>query len=273
MFGIGKTEYVSRHAKQEQETAPPKKEAVAGKVTRRVGVPLVVIAAVLFGSGSIAFAKPVKVVAGDTFSALVRTHCKTNNWQGTALPGRNKNLIFAGETLNINCPGASAKAAPKPAKATPKKAKPVVKKPAAPVYKGWVNPLPGAALTSCYGPRWGTIHQGIDMAGSYGAHIRAASAGVVKQVGWIGGGYGREVMIYHGHGVWTHYAHTSAVVVRVGQRVVAGQYIAREGATGDVTGPHLHFEVETDNYGKTFIYGNQQNPAPVLRAHGVKIGC
>ena len=130
----------------------------------------------------------------------------------------------------------------------------------------WVSPMPGVALSSCYGLRWGTIHQGIDFAGDAGTPIHAVGAGTVIAAGWAYSGYGISVMIDHGNGFLSHYAHASQALVQVGQTVTAGQSIALEGATGDATGPHLHFEIHQGLW-------NQIDPAPWLRARGVPVGC
>ncbi len=105
-------------------------------------------------------------------------------------------------------------------------------------------PLRGR-ITSSFGMRWGRMHYGIDIAASHGTTVRAAASGKVIYSGWKGG-YGNTVMIDHGDGVVTLYAHNSSLLVRVGQRVSAGQPIARVGSTGRSTGPHLHFEVRID---------------------------
>jgi murein DD-endopeptidase MepM/ murein hydrolase activator NlpD len=137
---------------------------------------------------------------------------------------------------------------------------------APPRVPAWVSPMPGVALSSCYGPRWGTIHQGIDFAGTAGTPIHAVGAGTVIAAGWAYSGYGISVMIDHGNGFFSHYAHASQALVQVGQTVTAGQTIALEGATGDATGPHLHFEIHQGLW-------NQIDPAPWLRARGVPVGC
>jgi murein DD-endopeptidase MepM/ murein hydrolase activator NlpD len=117
-------------------------------------------------------------------------------------------------------------------------------------------------LTSGYGPRWGRMHRGIDLAAGTGAPIRAAAAGTVISAG-TEQGYGRAVRIRHADGSETLYAHNSSILVRAGQKVAAGQQISREGATGNVTGPHLHFEVR--------VGGSNVNPLTWLRQHGVSI--
>lgn len=113
-------------------------------------------------------------------------------------------------------------------------------------------------ISSYYGHRWGTLHRGIDIANGsipiYGENIVAAADGKVIYVnpaGW-GGGYGLFVMVDHGldnngRQIVTLYAHMSATLVTVGQTVRGGQTVlGRAGATGNVTGPHLHFEVRVN---------------------------
>lgn len=113
-------------------------------------------------------------------------------------------------------------------------------------------------ISSGFGYRWGVMHRGIDIANGsvpiYGQNIVAAADGTVvfaNKSGW-GGGFGYYTMINHGYDsagrqIVTLYAHCSAVLVNVGDKVVGGQtVIARAGATGDVTGPHLHFEVRVN---------------------------
>jgi murein DD-endopeptidase MepM/ murein hydrolase activator NlpD len=123
----------------------------------------------------------------------------------------------------------------------------------------WVRPGVGI-LTSPFGMRWGKLHKGIDLGGPYGSPIYAASDGVVTFAGFKHG-YHRYVMVDHGHGLTTAYAHMSATYVHVGQHVRTGEQIAREGTEG--TGPHLHFEVWRN--------GRPVNPIPILRRHGVYI--
>ncbi|SCE90274.1 M23 family metallopeptidase [Micromonospora chokoriensis] len=156
-------------------------------------------------------------------------------------------------------------ASPTPAKTATAKAKPKPKKTTKPT-PAWVDPMPGAAVTSCYGQRWGTLHAGIDLALPSGTPIHAAAAGTVTQAGDASDGYGNSVFIDHGNGYLTHYAHQSRIAVTVGQKVKAGQVIGYEGATGDATGPHLHFEVHQGMW-------NQIDPAPFMRARGVDLGC
>jgi murein DD-endopeptidase MepM/ murein hydrolase activator NlpD len=93
-------------------------------------------------------------------------------------------------------------------------------------------------------------HLGIDIAAATGAPVYAADSGVVVYSGGISGGYGLMVMIDHGNGFHSLYAHLSQLVVRCGSNVFQGQTIAYSGSTGNSTGPHLHFEIR---YGGAFV--------------------
>ncbi|MFM2061557.1 MAG: hypothetical protein RLZZ507_1227 [Cyanobacteriota bacterium] len=99
------------------------------------------------------------------------------------------------------------------------------------------------------------FHAGLDFAASYGSTIRAADSGTVIFAGWYGG-YGRSLIIDHGKGITTLYAHCSELYVSEGQSVQKGQAIAAVGSTGLSTGPHLHFEVRRN--------GSPVNPADYL---------
>lgn len=109
-----------------------------------------------------------------------------------------------------------------------------------PSAAGFVWPV-GGVLTSGFGPRWGRMHEGIDVAAPTGTPIVAAASGTVIYSGWMGG-YGNLVIIDHGGGIATAYGHQSAIYVTAGP-VSQGQAIGAIGSTGHSTGPHLHFEV------------------------------
>ena len=115
-------------------------------------------------------------------------------------------------------------------------------------------PLPGyTTVTSGYGARWGTTHTGIDISGGgcYGSPIVAAESGTVILCQWYST-YGQCIIVDHGGGYSTLYAHMSAYAVSTGDYVTKGQTIGYVGDTGNVTGPHLHFEVR--------VNGVTQNP-------------
>ena len=119
-----------------------------------------------------------------------------------------------------------------------------------------------ARIISGYGNRYHPIfgynrfHSGIDLAAPYGTLVKAADGGQVVQAGYFGG-YGYSVMLYHGGGFATWYAHLSSINVSMGQFVQRGQVIGLVGSTGWTTGPHLHFEVR--------INGAPQNPLAYLQ--------
>jgi murein DD-endopeptidase MepM/ murein hydrolase activator NlpD len=125
----------------------------------------------------------------------------------------------------------------------------------------WTLPTQGV-VTSEFGPRWGTQHQGIDIAASTGTAVKAAADGVVRKASW-NGGYGNAVVVDHGNGVSTLYAHNSELTVKPGDRVQAGQVVAKVGSTGDSTGPHLHFEVKVND--------KRVDPRPWLKERGVTL--
>ena len=110
-------------------------------------------------------------------------------------------------------------------------------------------------VTSEYGRRWGRMHQGIDIANSTGTPIYAAVAGQVIFAGRMSG-YGNAVVIDHGGGFTTLYAHQSRIMVSRGQSVDRGSRVGSIGNTGNSTGPHLHFETR---YG-----GSARNPRGCL---------
>jgi murein DD-endopeptidase MepM/ murein hydrolase activator NlpD len=114
----------------------------------------------------------------------------------------------------------------------------------------WVWPATGS-VTSGYGPRWGRMHEGIDIAAPPGTPVLASRGGVVSWAGHMSG-YGNIVLIDHGAGLSTAYAHQSSVFVSVGQIVAGGQQIGEVGSTGNSTGPHLHFEIR--------VNGSPRNP-------------
>lgn len=108
------------------------------------------------------------------------------------------------------------------------------------------HPLPGGIVSSTFGPRWGTMHNGVDFAAGEGTPYYAAESGTVLYAtnggGWNGGA-GNWIVIMHGNGLKTTYMHSSVTHVSPGDQVTRGQNIGNVGNTGDSYGAHLHFEV------------------------------
>jgi murein DD-endopeptidase MepM/ murein hydrolase activator NlpD len=115
----------------------------------------------------------------------------------------------------------------------------------------FMRPVNGATITSKYGKRSSGFHTGTDFAIALGTPAYAAASGTVTFAGWKGS-YGYLVIIDHGNGYQTYYAHCSALYVSAGQTVTQGQNISAVGSTGNSTGPHLHFEIRYN--------GNTLNP-------------
>ncbi|MCY3996771.1 MAG: DUF5930 domain-containing protein [Rhodobacter sp.] len=100
-------------------------------------------------------------------------------------------------------------------------------------------------VTSRFGPRWGRMHKGLDLAAEYGTPILATADGIVTFAGWLGD-YGRIVKIRHEFGLETYYAHLAKIRVNKGQRVSHGDRIGDMGTSGRSTGTHLHYEVRAN---------------------------
>ncbi|MDH6709673.1 murein DD-endopeptidase MepM/ murein hydrolase activator NlpD [Kitasatospora sp. MAA19] len=134
---------------------------------------------------------------------------------------------------------------------------------------GFVAPLANPKLGTAYGvagSMWASGHHtGQDFVASTGTPLRAVANGVVVKAG-NGGAYGNEVEIKLSDGHYAEYAHLSSIGVKIGQTVTVGQQIGLSGATGNVTGPHLHFEIRNGSE-----YGSDINPVTYLRAHGVAL--
>ena len=111
--------------------------------------------------------------------------------------------------------------------------------------------------TSGFGPRWGTMHYGTDMAAKHGSAILATADGVINFAGWEKG-YGKLIKIKHDFGYETRYAHLSKISVSVGQRISQGDRIGKMGNSGRSTGTHLHYEIRRN--------GKPINPMKYIRA-------
>ncbi|MEU3896600.1 peptidoglycan DD-metalloendopeptidase family protein [Streptomyces sp. NPDC045251] len=134
---------------------------------------------------------------------------------------------------------------------------------------GFTSPVPSGTIGTPYhqsGSMWSSgYHTGTDFVVPTGTSLKAVGAGTVVSAGW-GGAYGNQVVIQLADGHYAQYAHLSSLSVSAGQSVTAGQQVGLSGATGNVTGPHLHFEIRT-----TPDYGSDVDPVAYLRSHGVSL--
>lgn len=123
-------------------------------------------------------------------------------------------------------------------------------------------PVGMTSITSLFGTRFHPIlgyykeHTGVDLQAGLGSMVKATADGIVKEARYMGG-YGYAVIINHGYGYETLYAHNSRILVTTGQAVKKGQVISLSGSTGESTGPHLHYEIHID--------GQPVNPVAFLR--------
>ncbi|QIP83361.1 peptidoglycan DD-metalloendopeptidase family protein [Streptomyces sp. Tu 2975] len=234
------------------------------------------------------------VARGDSLSRIARTERVEGGWQqlyeqNRTVVGDDPDLIFPGQRLTLR-----GKAAPqedrRPATARPDRPAEKVRPEAAPKPKTAPKPTPAPKPAPAQKPRteaasfaapvvagpstayrkagssWSSgYHTGVDFAVPTGTSVKAVASGKVVSAGW-GGAYGYEIVIRHGDGRYSQYAHLSALTVRAGQQVSAGQRIARSGSTGNSTGPHLHFEIRTGPG-----YGSDIDPLAYLRARGVSV--
>ncbi|MFE9899850.1 transglycosylase family protein [Streptomyces achromogenes] len=222
------------------------------------------------------------VVRGDTLSGIAGEQRVPGGWRGLyegnrATIGSDPDLILPGQRLSLN--GTRTRSTP-PKTPEPPKSRNKSRKHKAPsehpgthhtpppTHHARVAPVTASVGTGYHvaGSHWSKgYHTGVDFLVPTGTSVRAVAAGRVVAAGW-GGSYGYQVVLRHADGRYTQYAHLSAISVRAGQDVTAGRRIGRSGSTGNVTGPHLHFEVRT---GPDF--GSDVDPLAYLRAGGVAI--
>ncbi|MFD8231380.1 transglycosylase family protein [Streptomyces sp. NPDC059696] len=240
------------------------------------------------------------VVRGDTLSGIADDQDVRGGWRGLyaanrSAIGSDPDLIVPGQRLALRGEGATRT---RPAHKPSPSAEPTRKKPAqdrveerpkertrdkkertrdksderagrsTATRQGLVAPV-SASLGTPYrkaGSSWSKgYHTGIDFPVPTGTSVKSVGAGSVVSAGW-GGSFGYQVVVRHADGRYSQYAHLSAISVRSGQSVSAGQRIGRSGSTGNSSGPHLHFEVRT---GPGF--GSDVDPVAYLRAGGVTI--
>ncbi|MFD5068241.1 peptidoglycan DD-metalloendopeptidase family protein [Streptomyces sp. NPDC058369] len=247
-------------------------------------------------------AKPAKsagattysVVSGDYLSKIAAQHHLKGGWHklyqdNREVVGENPSLIFPGMKLTLGAKAAPAAAQSEAPAKTAEKAAPKAETKAAPKVEtkteaqteakteapatqdnasGYVHPVPGNHTTAyrASGANWSSgSHTGIDFPVATGTSVKAITSGTVVTAGW-GGAYGNQVVIKHADGHYSQYGHMSSLSVSAGQTVTAGQQVGLSGATGNATGPHLHFEIRTGPE-----YGSDIDPIAYLASHGINV--
>jgi murein DD-endopeptidase MepM/ murein hydrolase activator NlpD len=223
------------------------------------------------------------VRSGDYLSKIAQTQHVSGGWKklyadNREAIGSDPSLIHPGLKLTLGKKAAASTSTERPARkpaaksSAPKAQQSAAK--AAPAAQtaatGFSLPVSGATVGTPYhlaGSMWSSgYHTGVDFVVPTGTSLKAVAAGTVVSAGW-GGAYGNQVVIKLADGYYAQYGHLSQLSVSAGQTVTEGQQIGLSGATGNVTGPHLHFEIRT-----TPDYGSDVDPVAYLRSHGVAVG-
>ncbi|WP_030912207.1 M23 family metallopeptidase [Streptomyces sp. NRRL F-5126] len=205
------------------------------------------------------------VAKGDTLASIAVHHHVSGGWKALYrankdVVGADPSLIRPGEKLRLG-----SAATPAGTAATGNSAHQA----SATTGTGWMLPAGKAPIGTPYhaaGSMWSSgYHTGTDFLVDSGTPVHAVAAGTVVTAGW-GGSYGNQVVIRHDDGHYSQYGHLSSLSVSAGQSVTEGEQIGLSGATGNVTGPHLHFEIRTGP-----DYGSDIDPMAFLQSHGVTI--
>ncbi|MGW5429893.1 M23 family metallopeptidase [Streptomyces sp. NPDC004059] len=224
------------------------------------------------------------VRSGDCLAAIADEQQVAGGWQrlyedNRQAVGEDPSLIHPGLKLALGTqaaqtrtePAAPSRSSAKTQSAAPQPAPaPESTGAAAPTAAaGFTLPVTGATVGTGYhvaGGMWSSGHHtGVDFVVPTGTPVKSVGAGTVVSAGW-GGAYGNQVVIRLNDRHYAQYGHLSQLSVTAGQTVTAGRQIGLSGATGNVTGPHLHFEIRT-----TPDYGSDIDPVAYLRAHGVPV--
>ncbi|MEU9185699.1 LysM peptidoglycan-binding domain-containing M23 family metallopeptidase [Streptomyces sp. NPDC048484] len=228
--------------------------------------------------------KTYAVRSGDSLSKIADTQDVSGGWKKLYSDNRKSiggdpELIHPGLKLTVSGKaaatpgsdsGASADSSASKAEKSPAKKSTTASKAAdTSTASGFALPVAGASIGTSYkmsGSMWSSgYHTGVDFVVPTGTALKSVGAGTVVSAGW-GGAYGNQVVIQLADGHYAQYAHLSSLSVSAGQTVTGGQQVGLSGATGNVTGPHLHFEIRT-----TPDYGSDVDPLAYLRAKGVSV--
>ncbi|SHH67032.1 M23 family metallopeptidase [Streptomyces sp. 3214.6] len=218
------------------------------------------------------------VRSGDYLSKIADEQNVSGGWQklyqdNRAAIGGDPSLIHPGLKLSIGkkaTTGGTKSSSGSSSSSAPTQAPTQAAEKTTSTSSGYTLPVAGATIGTGYhvaGSMWSSgYHTGVDFVVPTGTSLKAVGAGTVVSAGW-GGAYGNQVVIKLADGYYAQYGHLSQLSVSPGQTVTEGQQIGLSGATGNVTGPHLHFEIRT-----TPDYGSDVDPVAYLRSHGVVVG-
>ncbi|MDT0270417.1 LysM peptidoglycan-binding domain-containing M23 family metallopeptidase [Streptomyces sp. DSM 44915] len=243
-----------RHRRQPIRRLP---RAAALLTVGAAGLGLPLVAAGTAGAAPASYT----VAGGDTLYRIAVDHEVEGGWEqlyeaNREVIGDDPTRITPGLELSLDVEGAAAPAAA------------VAESAEAAESADYVAPVSGVSGGGYgnAGALWSSgYHTGADFPVGTGTQVVSIAAGEVVTAG-SGGSYGNEVVVRHADGHYSQYAHLSSIGVSVGQSVGAGDQLGLSGATGNVTGPHLHFEVRTGP-----AYGSDIDPMAYLRSHGVSI--
>ncbi|MBL1098771.1 transglycosylase family protein [Streptomyces coffeae] len=222
------------------------------------------------------------VAGGDTLSRIAGAEHVDGGWEALydanrRTIGDDPNLILPGQRLTLDTDaqggqGRAPQAKPKTGTDAQRASSPGAgqgRQNTATRSSSFTTPVAGTQVGTAYGvpgSSWSSGHHtGADFPVPVGTQVRAVGPAEVVAAGW-GGAYGYQVVLRHSDGMYSQYAHMSALSVHVGQSVKGGQKIGSSGSTGNSTGPHVHFEVRTGP-----DYGSDVNPLSYLRSKGVSI--
>ncbi|QIQ01606.1 M23 family metallopeptidase [Streptomyces liangshanensis] len=235
-------------------------------------------------SGASGTAATYSVVPGDSLAKISRKKKIAGGWKklyadNKRAVGSDPSLIHPGLKLTLRTQARADDRAEAPTTASRSAERTAPKKEAAPAAKAapvaekassaFTLPVDGIAIGTPYhasGSNWSSgYHTGVDFLAPSGTVVKAVGAGTVVTAG-DGGSYGNQVVVRHADGMYSQYAHLSSIAVSAGQTVSEGQQLGLSGATGNVTGPHLHFEIRTGP-----DYGSDVDPLAFLRDQGVTV--
>ena len=270
----GTRRYASKHAAPSPAIPPPPRHQNPGsrraQRRRRSFVPTPAVlgatALVIAGGGAVVYSSSNSTAPDQTYDAA--THAQLSDGPGASY-ARGGGVLPVSRSVDREVLAKQARLqAQQRAKALSQLAEESQKRAHELKANQWVLPVAGYVLTARYGEYsylWSSYHTGLDFSAPSGTEIVSVSHGVVKDVGWDDAyGYRTEIELDNGWTIW--YCHQTSYVVSEGEEVDPGQLIGYVGATGNVTGPHLHLEVRIPDGTED---GQDIDPYDALVAHGV----